>query len=205
MGKIFCVMGKSASGKDTIYNKIMQDDSLMLSRIIPYTTRPIRDGETQDKDYHFCNEEDVKRLSAQGRIIELREYNTVYGVWKYFTVREESMDLEKESYAVIGTLDSWNAMKGYFGEEHMLPVYVEVEDGERLSRALARERQQAEPKYTELCRRFLADTEDFSEKHLKEAGITEKFENQDLETCFAQIKLFIQKRAGICYNERNGC
>ena len=33
MGKIFCVMGKSASGKDTIYNKIMQDDSLMLSRI----------------------------------------------------------------------------------------------------------------------------------------------------------------------------
>ena len=77
MGKIFCVMGKSASGKDTIYNKILQDDSLMLSRIIPYTTRPIRDGETQDKDYHFCNEEDVKRLSAQGRIIELREYNTV--------------------------------------------------------------------------------------------------------------------------------
>ncbi len=45
MGKIFCVMGKSASGKDTIYNKILQDDSLMLSRIIPYTTRPIRDGE----------------------------------------------------------------------------------------------------------------------------------------------------------------
>ena len=41
MGKIFCVMGKSASGKDTIYNKILQDDSLMLSRIIPYTTRPI--------------------------------------------------------------------------------------------------------------------------------------------------------------------
>ena len=32
MGKIFCVMGKSASGKDTIYNKILQDDSLMLSR-----------------------------------------------------------------------------------------------------------------------------------------------------------------------------
>ena len=67
MGKIFCVMGKSASGKDTIYNKILQDDSLMLSRIIPYTTRPIRDGETQDKDYHFCNEEDVKRLSAHHR------------------------------------------------------------------------------------------------------------------------------------------
>ena len=114
------------------------------------------------------------------------------------------MDLEKESYAVIGTLDSWNAMKAYFGEKHMLPVYVEVEDGERLSRALARERQQAEPKYTELCRRFLADTEDFSEERLKNAGITEKFENQDLEQCLSDIKLFIQKTVGICYNERNG-
>ena len=102
MGKIFCVMGKSASGKDTIYNKILQDDSLMLSRIIPYTTRPIRDGETQDKDYHFCNEEDVKRLSAQGRIIELREYNTVYGVWKYFTVNDDNIDLRCKSYLTVG-------------------------------------------------------------------------------------------------------
>ena len=56
MGKIFCVMGKSASGKDTIYNKILQDDSLMLSRIIPYTTRPIRDGETQEIGRASCRE-----------------------------------------------------------------------------------------------------------------------------------------------------
>ena len=97
---------KQQFGKDTIYNKILQDDSLMLSRIIPYTTRPIRDGETQDKDYHFCNEEDVKRLSAQGRIIELREYNTVYGVWKYFTVNDDDIDLRCKSYLTVGTLES---------------------------------------------------------------------------------------------------
>jgi guanylate kinase len=115
MGKIFCVMGKSASGKDTIYNKILQDDSLMLSRIIPYTTRPIRDGETQDKDYHFCNEEDVKRLSAQGRIIELREYNTVYGVWKYFTVNDDDIDLRCKSYLTVGTLESYTKIRDYFG------------------------------------------------------------------------------------------
>lgn len=80
----------------------------------------------------------------------------------------------------------------------MLPVYVEVEDGERLSRALARERQQAEPKYAELCRRFLADTEDFSEEHLKEAGIKMRFQNNELEDCISRIKLFIQKC--MCYN-----
>lgn len=136
MGKIICLMGKSSTGKDTIYKRLLEDQELHLKKLIPYTTRPIREGEQEGIEYHFVDEKHLQKLEEEGRIVELRAYDTVYGVWKYFTVREESMDLEKESYAVIGTLDSWNAMKGYFGEEHMLPVYVEVEDGERLSRAL---------------------------------------------------------------------
>ena len=157
MGKIFCVMGKSASGKDTIYNKILQDDSLMLSRIIPYTTRPIRDGETQDKDYHFCNEEDVKRLSAQGRIIELREYNTVYGVWKYFTVNDDNIDLRCKSYLTVGTLESYTKIRDYFGSDKVLPIYVEVEDGDRLIRAIHREKGQQVPKYDAGDRKWKTD------------------------------------------------
>ena len=84
MGKIFCVMGKSATGKDTIYQKLLHENELHLQRIIPYTTRPIREGEVAGREYHFCNEEDVKRLEAEGKIVELRAYDTVYGIWKYF-------------------------------------------------------------------------------------------------------------------------
>ena len=193
MGKIFCVMGKSASGKDTIYNKILQDDSLMLSRIIPYTTRPIRDGETQDKDYHFCNEEDVKRLSAQGRIIELREYNTVYGVWKYFTVNDDDIDLRCKSYLTVGTLESYTKIRDYFGSDKVLPIYVEVEDGDRLIRAIHREKGQQVPKYEEMCRRFLADEEDFSEENLIKSGITERFGNEDFTECLNKIQRYIEE------------
>ena len=193
MGKIFCVMGKSASGKDTIYNKILQDDSLMLSRIIPYTTRPIRDGETQDKEYHFCNEEDVKRLSAQGRIIELREYNTVYGVWKYFTVNDDDIDLRCKSYLTVGTLESYTKIRDYFGSDKVLPIYVEVEDGDRLIRAIHREKGQQVPKYEEMCRRFLADEEDFSEENLIKSGITERFGNEDFTECLNKIQRYIEE------------
>lgn len=193
MGKIFCLMGKSSTGKDTIYKRLLGDQELGLQRIVPYTTRPIREGEQEGVEYHFVSEETLQRLEEEGRVVELRAYDTVCGVWKYFTVCEEHMNLEKESYAVIGTLESWNAMKRYFGDQVMVPVYVEVEDGERLSRALVRERQQATPRYTELCRRFLADTEDFSEEHLKEAGIEMRFENDNLDACISRIKLFIQK------------
>ena len=156
MGRIFCVMGKSASGKDTIYNRILQDDSLHLSRIIPYTTRPIRDGETDGADYNFCTEEDVKRLTDEGRIIELREYNTVYGVWKYFTVNDENIDLEHRDYLTVGTLESYIKIRDYFGKDRVLPIYIEVEDGDRLIRAIHREKQQQVPKYqvSGRCGRF---------------------------------------------------
>ncbi len=192
MGRIFCVMGKSASGKDTIYNKILQYDSLHLSRIIPYTTRPIRDGENDGKDYNFCSEEDVKRFAGEGRIIELREYNTVYGLWKYFTVNDENIDLEHRSYLTVGTLESYIKIRDYFGKDRVLPIYIEVEDGDRLIRAIQREKQQQVPKYEEMCRRFLADAADFSEDNLKEAGIERRFVNADMDTVISEISDYIR-------------
>ena len=68
-----------------------------------------------------------------------------------------------------------------------MPVYIEVEDGERLSRALQRERQQEQPKYDELCRRFLADQNDFSEENLREAGISRRYRNQNKTQCLEEI------------------
>lgn len=193
MGKIFCLMGKSSSGKDTIYKKLMEDEELHLNRMVPYTTRPVREGEKEGVEYHFVDEAGLRKLQDEGKVVELRAYDTALGIWKYFTVCDEQMNLEKNFYAVIGTLESWHAMCEYFGKNIMVPIYIEVEDGLRLERALSRERGQEQPKYTELCRRFLADTEDFSEDKLKKEGITVRFQNVDFEECLKGIKLFIQK------------
>lgn len=197
MGKIFCLMGKSSSGKDTIYKKLMEDEKLHLNRIVPYTTRPVREGEREGVEYHFVDEEGLKRLQDAGKVVELRAYDTALGVWKYFTVCDEQMNLDENFYAVIGTLESWHAMCEYFGREAMVPVYIEVEDGLRLERALSRERGQEQPKYRELCRRFLADSEDFSEENLKKEGISVRFQNVDFEECLNGIKLFIQKEMAV--------
>ena len=78
-------------------------------------------------------------------------------------------------------------MRKYYGEDAVCPVYVQVEDGERLSRALNREREQENPRYEEMCRRFLADAEDFSEENLERAGIKRRFQNIDKETCMEEI------------------
>ncbi len=182
MGKIFYVMGKSASGKDTIYKRL-REELPQLKTVVPYTTRPIREGETDGVEYHFTTEEDLKRKKEEGRIIEMRTYQTVFGPWSYATVQDGQIALEENSYLLIGTLESYRNTRAYFGARALVPLYIEVEDGERLTRAITRERQQKSPNYEEVCRRFLADAADFSEEKLREAGIEKRYENRDFSEC----------------------
>lgn len=196
MGKLFCVMGKSASGKDTIFKRLVADEELGLYTVVPYTTRPIREGEQDGVEYHFTDEEGFLAFKAAGRIIEDRAYHTVHGLWRYFTADDGQIQLEKGNFILIGTLEAYRQMLDFFGPEVLVPVYVEVEDGLRLFRALSRERQQAAPKYAELCRRFLADSEDFSEEKIKDCYIPKRYANIELEQCFLEIKRDILRIAG---------
>lgn len=193
MGKIFCLMGKSASGKDTVYAHLLSDSEIRLCRVISYTTRPIRSGEKDGETYFFCTEEMAGHMQNEGRIIELREYQTVYGPWKYFTADDGQIQLDKNNYLIIGTLDSYQKLRSYFGEEKVLPIYIRVDDGIRLARALERETIQAEPRYAELCRRFLADEEDFSEENIRKAGIQRIFENTDIDSVQREIISYIKE------------
>ena len=191
MGKIFYLMGKSASGKDTIYKKV-KEQLPKLKTIVIYTTRPIREGEQDGVEYFFVDDTRLQELQQAGKVIELREYNTVHGIWKYFTADDGQFD-RGDHLIAIGTLESYVQLRKYFGDEKLVPIYIEVEDGLRLERALARERQQREPKYEELCRRFLADAADFSVDKLSEAGITQKYFNMDMDKCIETIVLDIKK------------
>lgn len=193
MGKIGYIMGKSASGKDSIF-KELKKQLPEWKEVVLYTTRPIREGEKEGVEYHFVDEERLRELEQAGCVIEQRAYETVHGIWRYFTADDGQIDLQSHNYLMIGTLESYEAMCGYFGADAMIPVYVEVEDGERLARALERERAQKVPKYAELCRRFLADAEDFSEDNLKRAGIVKKFENQNFKECLEEIGVYLRRK-----------
>ena len=192
MGKIYCIMGKSSTGKDTLFKKILGDESLALKTIVPYTTRPARAGEKNGVEYFFCDEEKVEELEREGRIIELRAYDTIHGIWKYLTVNDDQINLEHQNYLIIGTLESYLKIRDYFGKEKVVPIYIEVEDGERLKRAIAREETQEAPKYEEMCRRFLADAQDFSEEKIRQAGITHRFSNMDGAGGYSEIEKYLR-------------
>lgn len=193
MGKIVFLMGKSSTGKDTVFKELLDQEDLGLKVIITYTTRPIRDGEIQGQEYFFVDEEAFQKLKERGRVIEDRLYHTCRGPWRYFTVDDGRIDLENGNYIMIGTLESYLKNREYFGEDKLLPVLIELDDGERLQRALDREKNQDQPKYDEMCRRFLADGEDFSQENIAAAGIKQKFYNNELKVCIEEIEKYIKK------------
>mgnify|MGYP002243640029 CR=1 FL=1 len=81
------------------------------------------------------------------------------------------------------------------GEDVVVPLYIQVETGERLARAVNRERNQSEPKYKELCRRFLAWMRKiYSEEKIEKAGIKKRFENNNLNQCIKEIEQEIVKK-----------
>ena len=194
MGKIFYIMGKSASGKDTIYRHFLEKKEFGFRTLVPYTTRPMRSGEREGVDYFFTDEAGLERVRREGRLVELRSYHTVLGIWNYFTVDDGQLGLVNYHYLLVGTLESYRSMRSFYGAKALVPILVEIEDGERLQRALDRERAQEEPKYAEMCRRFLADASDFTEEKIREAGIDRRFCNRDLADCLSEIEAYIRER-----------
>lgn len=187
MGRIYYLLGKSATGKDTLYKEILKRRP-KLRTVTMYTTRPIREGETDGVEYFFTGREELERQLASGKVIESRTYQTIAGSWTYYTVDDGQFDVaDDESCLMIGTLESYEKMCAYFEAGKMVPVYIEVPDGIRLLRAVKREENQKRPNYREVCRRYLADEKDFSEENLERLGITKRYQNTDMEMCLEEI------------------
>lgn len=195
MANFIYIMGKSASGKDTIYKRIKEQ--IDVKTYVLYTTRPIRTGEQEGVDYHYVSDEQMLKFKQEGKVIESRTYRTVKGPWTYATIADEQLE-QNGDILTVGTLESYNKIKEYYEDKEdtkLLPVYITIDEEERRKRALEREKKQKNPNYEEVERRIKADNIDFSEENLKKAGIgqNETFENYDLDKCVESIVTYIQK------------
>lgn len=193
MGKIFYLIGPSASGKDSLARALLTEFADRLRPVIMSTTRPIRSGELEGEEYHFISEARFHELEEAGKVIEARTYQTVHGPWTYATLDDGQIDLSRHSYLMTGTLESYRRTAEYFGSQQVVPLYIELDRGLRLARALERERAQTEPKYAEMCRRFLADEQDFSPEKVAACHLPRVYENDDFETCLAAMRETVEQ------------
>lgn len=188
-------MGKSSSGKDTIYNILKQ--KLNVNTYVMYTTRPMREEEVDGETYIFISQEEMQQYiegKKEYKVIEYRTYQTIHGPWTYATIKDNQFEIENDML-MLGTLESYIKVKKTFENDkniQLIPIYIEVPDNIRLKRAIEREEKQKEPKFTELCRRFIADSKDFSEENLEKAKIVKRFQNINLDDCIDEIMQYIE-------------
>ena len=180
---IFYIMGKSASGKDSVYKRLLSiDDS--LNKVNVYTTRPKRENENEGVEYRFIDEKFLDE--NKDKIIEKRVYHTIFGFFYYATLDDGGIKDDK-NYLMIGTLESYESLKNYYGKDKVFPIFLEVDNEERKKRAIDRENSNDTKSIEEVKRRFEADEKDFSEENIKKASITKRYKNNDFEVCMKEI------------------
>ena len=84
-GNVIAIAGQIASGKTTLA-KFMEERG--FERIVTYTTRPKRDGETDGVDYHFLSDEEFLEKAESGYFAETTSYSAKFGNVRYGTSKE---------------------------------------------------------------------------------------------------------------------
>ena len=94
---IYVIIGRTASGKDTIVSKLIKSG---YKRIVTYTSRPMRKKEKDGETYHFVTKEDFESLIQSGFFAEWRSYDTVDGVW-YYGSSVDSYDTDEDRIIIL--------------------------------------------------------------------------------------------------------
>lgn len=147
------LIGKSASGKDTVVKKLVQDYG--YHKIVTWTTRPMRPGEKQDITYHFTDENSFKEKINEGFFAEWKKYESVFGTWYYGTALLDIESFTDENRVIIVTPDGYKDLRKYL-DNNTLVVYLDVKN-----RILKKRLKKRGDNIKEIKRRLKHDNEDF--------------------------------------------
>jgi len=149
---LIVLVGKTCSGKSTIADFL--EDQYLVHRVRTYTTRPPREGETDE--YHFISDEEFDKMKADGEFFETTQYQVASGeTWKYGTGKHEFC----KDCCVVMNPDGVKKVKNLLPPEYDIKIiYLNVTEGVQWNRL--RERGQDAD---ESSRRIEADKKDFAD------------------------------------------
>lgn len=166
MSKVFMIIGKSFSGKDTLLNSILQNKQFCeennLHKLVRYTTRKIRPNEVEGEDYHFIDDEYHFREFKDNDMCVATSYNSDFGKLYYIT---DFSKLDKDkNYILTGDVESIRPFKEILGDNLCL-IWLLPPDWVLFERFSKRDdsTEYSEKKYQEIQRRYVDDLFKFNQ------------------------------------------
>ena len=162
------LIGKTASGKTTVQNELVNNHG--FSRIITYTTRPMRKGEVDGVTYNFISKDEFKEKKDNGFFIETTSYNVANGdTWYYGTAIRDIVKSNCNDVIILNP-EGVKAIKEHIAGCHV--CYLYLDDKTLSERLVARGDDPSESK-----RRIEADRDYFSgiEKYVDFTVVTDGF------------------------------
>ena len=135
---ITILCGKSASGKDTLLNELKAKEG--FDSIISTTSRPIREGEQNGREYNFVPKSEFLQMIEKDEFLEYRTYNTTFAgepdTWYYGCPKKTLDDLDpNKDYVIILDMGGTKDFINYYGKENCFVCYVDTSDDIRMQRA----------------------------------------------------------------------
>ncbi len=177
--KLIVLCGKAGTGKNTILNLVYKNNKKNLNLITVDTTRPPREGEVNSVDYNF--------LTKQDFLLKQHITLNVFNNW-YYGIPEEALKKDKINICIL----SPNGIKQLYERDDLkIKLFlISTDDKTRLLRQINRE---LYPNINEICRRFLADEEDFIDLYKYPFYKLRNMIKSDLDQCVAIIEKTIEE------------
>lgn len=175
-------MGSSAVGKDTLLNLISKKYNIPIC--VSSTTRPMREGEIDGREYHFISNDKFKEDFENSKFIEYRQYSTANGTW-YYGLSKDSVDIFTNQLVIVDQQGYYSLVQEY-GQENVLGILLVAPEKIKIKRALSRETRADKKFYEEFYRRMLDDINAFNEVILDRNVF--KVQNIELEDAKIQIE-----------------
>ncbi|MEG0728181.1 MAG: deaminase [Anaerovoracaceae bacterium] len=204
---IFCIVGRSCSGKDTIRERLLDMEHLGASRYVMYTNRPKRIGEFDGIHYNFINKDiiscdQMRDELAKDKIsvIHTEEYSVVdpdndkwYLSWYYAIPKLKQSPGDNhiiicnpESAIKIKNAESNNPL-----QTNVYIIKIDSDEDIILNRMITREEKQENPNFDEVFRRYSSDKIRYGNHKEIKYDLVVKNNHKDIDNIVEELEKFI--------------
>ena len=136
--KLFCVVGKSCSGKTTILNEVLS--KLEIPVLLSSTTRPPRENEVNGREYNFVTMSDFDADYKNENVLEYDCFriDSIRQTWVYYSKKSDLLLPTTSQIKIVSPVGLAQLMSHKELRDNIVSIFIDCPNRLRQKRYLSR-------------------------------------------------------------------